>query len=107
MYAIAVIRYRKPLDEVLPHVDAHRAYLKGLYHNGWLIASGPVEPRAGGALILRIPEGDPLATLDRIRDQDPFVLAKVAQYEMWPWFPVIGEEGLDTLGNGSSSQDDD
>ena len=28
MYALAIIRYRKPLEEVLVHQDAHRAYLR-------------------------------------------------------------------------------
>ena len=30
MYAIAIIRYRKPLEDVQKHTDAHRAYLQGL-----------------------------------------------------------------------------
>jgi uncharacterized protein YciI len=97
MYAVAIIRYRRPLEEVLPHVDAHRAYLQGLHDNGWLVASGPFEPRIGGALLLRVPGGDLTATLDRIRDQDPFVREGVAQYEIWPWKPVIGAEALDAL----------
>lgn len=29
MYALAILRYRKPLEEVLQHVDAHRAYCQG------------------------------------------------------------------------------
>ncbi len=49
MYALAIIRYRRPLEEVLPHVEEHRAYLRGLYDNGWLLASRPFQPRAGGA----------------------------------------------------------
>ncbi len=100
MYAIALIRYRRPLEEVMPHVDAQRAYLQGLYDNGWLLVSGPFEPRVGGALLLRVPDGDLGATLDRIRDQDPFVREGVAQYELLPWQPVIGAEGLDQLGVG-------
>ena len=98
MYALAIIRYRRPLEEVLPHVEAHRAYLQGLYDNGWLLVSGPLEPRVGGALLLRVPDGDLVATLDRIRDQDPFVQHGVAQYELLPWTPVIGADGLEGLG---------
>jgi len=98
MYALAIIRYRRPLEEVLPHVEAHRAYLQGLYDHGWLLASGPFQPRTGGALLLRVPDGDLVATLDRIRDQDPFVQNGVAQYELLPWTPVIGAEGLEGLG---------
>lgn len=97
MYAIAILRYRKPLDEVLPHVDAHRAYLRGLRDAGILLAAGPFDPRSGGGLLLRVPDDAVHATLDRVRDEDPFTLAGVAQYELLPWAPVIGDDALDTL----------
>jgi uncharacterized protein YciI len=96
-YAIVILRYRKPLDQVLPHVDAHRAYLRGLKERGVVLASGPFVPRAGGVLLLRIADADVDAALDRIRDEDPFSKAGVAQYELLPWEPVIGRESLDEL----------
>ncbi|MEO5989102.1 MAG: YciI family protein [Candidatus Eisenbacteria bacterium] len=97
MYALALIRYRKPLPEVESHLEAHRAYLRGLFEQKLLLASGPFDPRTGGALILHVPDDAADITLDRIRDQDPFTLAAVAQYELLPWNPVIGLEGLETL----------
>ncbi len=97
MYAIAVIRYRKPLEEVLKVIDEHRAYLRGLKASGTLIASGPLEPRFGGALLLTFPDGASDATILAVRDQDPFVKAGVAQYEGLPWLPNIGKEDLDRL----------
>jgi uncharacterized protein YciI len=96
MYAIAIVRYRKPLEEVLKVVDAHRAYLGELKAKGTLLASGPLDPRNGGALLVRVPDGD-LAALDAIRDGDPFTRAGLAQYELLPWAPVIGKDGLDSL----------
>ena len=54
--------------------------------------------RAGGGLLLRIPDGEEMnAALDRIRDGDPFTRLALAQYELLPWNPVIGTEGLDRL----------
>ncbi len=97
MYAIAILRYRRPLEEVLKHVEAHRAYLSGLKARGTLLASGPLEPRNGGALLLRVPDEGTLAALDAIRDGDPFVKANVAQYELLPWVPGIGKDDLDRL----------
>ena len=97
MYAIAIIRYRRPLEEVLPHLDAHRQYLADLKQQGKLIASGPLVPRSGGALLLRLPDGIIHAELDRIRNGDPYVQAGVAQYELLPWDPGIGRDALDTL----------
>lgn len=62
MYVIAIVRYRKPLEEVLKVVDEHRAYLRDLKATGTLLSSGPLEPRFGGALLLRVPSAD--ASLD-------------------------------------------
>jgi uncharacterized protein YciI len=97
MYAIAILRYRKPLEEVLLVVDAHRAYLRGLQERGILLVSGPLDPRNGGALLLRVPDEETLAALDRVRDEDPYTRAGVAQYELLPWLPFIGKEELDRL----------
>ncbi len=97
MYALAIIRFRKPLDQVLPVVDDHRAYLASLKDKGLLLASGPLDPRHGGALLLRVPDNAVDVTLDQVRDNDPYVKANVAQYELMPWMPVLGKEGLDRL----------
>ncbi|MEP6591303.1 MAG: YciI family protein [Gemmatimonadota bacterium] len=96
MYALILIRYRRPLDEIEAGTGAHREYLRGLKEAGLLLASGPFDPRVGGAVLLRLPEGDPEA-LDRIRDQDPFYRAGLANYELLPWRPTIGSEALDRL----------
>lgn len=94
MYALAIVRYRKPLEEVLAVLEAHRSYLRDLKAKGLLLASGPLEPRSGGALLLRVPN---VETLDAVRDGDPFIQARVAQYELLPWLPNIGVEELDRL----------
>ena len=95
MYAIAIIRYRKPLEEVLKVVDEHRAYLRSLKAAGTLVTSGPFEPRFGGGLLLRLPDEGSDAALLAVRDGDPFVKHGVAQYELLPWLPNIGKEDLD------------
>ena len=94
MYALAILRYRKPLEEVLKVVEDHRTYLRGLKEQGHLIASGPFEPRHGGGLLLRVSD---LKALDKIRDEDPFTLTGCAQYELLEWNPVIGKEALDLI----------
>lgn len=97
MYAVAVIRYRRPLEEVLVHQDEHRAYLRELHEKGILLASGPQEPRSGGILLLRVSDEEGLAALDAVRDGDPYTRAGVAQYELIPWTPLIGAEGLEKI----------
>jgi len=97
MYAIAIVRYRKPLEEVLKVVEEHRAYLRQLKEQKVLLASGPLDPRNGGALLLRVSDENALKQLDQVRDGDPFIREGVAQYELLPWLPTIGVEDLDRL----------
>lgn len=97
MYALAIIRFRKPLEEVLPVVDAHRAYLAELKAQGIVLASGPLDPHHGGALLLRIPDDAVDATLNAVRDNDPYIQAGVVQYELLPWAPTIGKDALDQI----------
>lgn len=97
MYALAILRYRRPLEEIAKVTDEHRAYLRTLKEKGMLIASGPFDPRNGGALLLRVDEAGMWSQLDAIRDADPFVKAGLVQYEMLPWNPVIGKDDLDRL----------
>jgi uncharacterized protein YciI len=97
MYAIAIIRYRKPFEELAPVLEEHRAYLRELQAAGLLLASGPLDPRSGGALLLRVPDAEGTAALDRIRNGDPYTKMALAQYELLPWTPVIGLDALDRL----------
>lgn len=97
MYALAIIRYRRPLEEVTAVQDSHRAYLRSLKEAGTLIASGPMDPRSGGALLLRVPDDDVNGALDAVRDGDPYVKFGVAQYELIPWAVNTGREDLDRL----------
>ncbi len=95
MYALVILRYLAPLDDIIAATEDHRSYLRSLRAQGWLLASGPFEPRTGGALLLRIPDGGP--TLESIRDADPFHQRGLAEWELRQWKPVIGTEGLDRL----------
>jgi len=95
MYALAIIRYRRPVDEVLAHYQAHRAYLQELKARGVLVASGPLEPRFGGALLLRVPDNAIETALDAVRDGDPYWKAGVGQYELLPWNVRTGRDDLD------------
>jgi len=97
MYALAVIRYRAPIEVIEAATEAHRAYLRELKTAGTLVVSGPVVPRTGGVLLLRVPDDNPSAALDAVRDGDPFWQQGIANYELLPWNPVIGREGLDRL----------
>jgi uncharacterized protein YciI len=97
MYAIALIRYRRPLEDVMLVLEQHRAYLGSLKKHGTLIASGPMDPRTGGILLLRVPDDDVIGALNAVRDGDPYVTLGVAQYELIPWAVKTGLEDLDSI----------
>jgi uncharacterized protein YciI len=97
MYALAIVRYRRPLEEAGEVREAHRNYLLDLKKKGLLIASGPFDPHFGGALLLRVPDAEIRETLDRIRDEDPFTKQKLAQYELLVWNVKTGMEDLDKI----------
>jgi uncharacterized protein YciI len=97
MYALGIIRYRRSLEEIAKVTDEHRAYLRELKTRGVLIASGPFDPRFGGALLLRVDDDDVIGALDRIRDDDPFVKSNLVQYELLPWNVMGGREDLDKI----------
>ena len=98
MYVLATLRYRVPLDVVEQHTPAHRAYLRSLKERGTLVCSGPFDPRSGGALLLRVPDGTGWDELAKLRDADPFVAHGVAQYDLQAWNVTIGRESLDAAG---------
>jgi uncharacterized protein YciI len=97
MYAMVIVRYRRPLPEVEAVTEAHRAYLRTLHEQGILVASGPLDPRFGGMWLVRVQEGNPLADLDALRDGDPFYKHGLANYELLPWNVMQGKDGLDRI----------
>jgi len=97
MHALAIIRYRRPLEEAKSAREAHRDYLRQLKRQGLLIASGPFDPHVGGALLLRVTDAGANDALDRIREEDPFTKQKLAQYELLIWNVQTGVEDLDSI----------
>jgi uncharacterized protein YciI len=97
MYAMIIVRYRRPLPEIEAVTEAHRAYLRKLQEQGILVVSGPMDPRFGGMWLVRVQDENPLADLDALRDGDPFYQRGLANYELLPWKVMQGKEGLDRI----------
>ena len=97
MYALMIVRYRRPIEEIEAVTEAHRAYLRTLQAQGILLASGPMDPRSGGVVLFRVQDANPLADLDAIRNGDPFFQQGLATYEPLVWKVNIGKDGLDRL----------
>lgn len=97
MYAIAIVRYRRPITEVEAATPDHRVYLRQLKADGRLVAAGPMDPRYGGIFLLKVSDDHPQRDLDAIRDGDPFYQQHIAQYELMCWNVVIGRDDLDRI----------
>lgn len=83
---IAILTYKKPLEEVDRFLQAHREYLAEHYAAGHFIASGPQTPRVGGVIMIKADEG---ATVDSIIAQDPFHINGIADYRIVQFTPTM------------------
>ena len=92
---IAILTYKKPLEEVDRFLRAHREYLAKHYAAGDFIASGPQTPRVGGVIMIK---ADDHAAVDAIIAQDPFNINGIADYQIVEFTPTMFcDESLQTL----------
>lgn len=82
---IAILTYKKPLEEVDRLLQAHRDFLDLHYQAGDLITSGPRTPRMGGVIMLKAENRD---AVDAILPQDPFYINKIADYQIVEFTPT-------------------
>ncbi|HEY5143455.1 MAG TPA: YciI family protein [Solirubrobacteraceae bacterium] len=92
---IASSTYTAPLDEVDRHREAHLAWIAGHVEDGSVLAAGRRTPPTGGVILLAAMEPERAATFF---DEDPYVLAGVASYEVIATFrPGVRAPGLEGL----------
>ena len=83
---IAILTYKKPLEEVDRHLQAHRDYLAEHYAAGNFIASGPQTPRVGGVIMMK---ADNREEANSIIAQDPFNINGIADYQIVEFTPTM------------------
>lgn len=83
---IAILTYKKPLEEVDRFLQAHREYLAKHYAAGDFIASGPQTPRVGGVIMMKATDR---AVVDSIIAQDPFNINGIADYQIVEFTPTM------------------
>ena len=83
---IAILTYKKSLEEVDRFLQAHRDYLAEHYAAGDFIASGPQNPRIGGVIMIK---ADNHAAVDTIISQDPFNINGIAEYQIVEFAPTM------------------
>ncbi|MBW2186763.1 MAG: GTP cyclohydrolase [Desulfuromonadales bacterium C00003068] len=83
---IVSLSYIKPIEEIDKHLAAHVDYLKQHYEKKSFIASGRKVPRTGGIILSNL---ESKSELERILQQDPFSLNKVAEFEIIEFVPSM------------------
>ena len=86
---IAILTYKKPLEDIDRFLQAHREYLAKHYAAGDFIASGPQNPRNGGVIMMK---ADNRAAVDTIISQDPFNINGIADYQIVEFTPTMFSE---------------
>lgn len=90
MFAL-VLRYLQPLEEVDKQLIAHREYLDQNYKKGIFLMSGAQIPRTGGFILAQAASRN---EMESIIQEDPFVTAQVAEYEVIEFMPTKTSEDL-------------
>lgn len=83
---IAILTYKKPLNEVDRFLAAHREYLAKHYAAGDFITSGPQNPRVGGVIMIK---AEDRIAVDAIIAQDPFNINGIANYQIVEFTPTM------------------
>lgn len=83
---IAILKYKKPLEEVDRFLQVHRDYLAEHYAAGNFISSGPQTPRVGGVIMIK---AENRIAVDAIIAQDPFNINGIADYQIVEFTPTM------------------
>jgi len=82
---IVEIIYSAPYEQVATVTPKHREFLQQGYDKGWLLMSGPQNPKTGGIVVCRAPS---LEEIQAFFKNDPYFLAKMTEYRFIEFEPV-------------------
>lgn len=85
------LTYTVPPDRMDTATAAHRQFLQAGYERGWLLMSGPRQPRVGGIIIARAPSREALETFF---GEDPYQREGLARYRFVEFLPLKHQEWL-------------
>lgn len=88
---IIEVDYTTSLEVIDSIVGEHRAYLAKGYEQGFLLASGPRNPKTGGIIIGRFPS---LESVQEFTKNDPYNLKNAATYNIIEFSPVLHNEAI-------------
>ena len=84
--------FLRPHAELVPHLEAHRAWVRALRQQGVRISSGYLvdgqgQPGGGGLLLL---EAEDYARAEALIRQDPMVRSGAVDWNLHQWVAVVG-----------------
>jgi uncharacterized protein YciI len=82
---VIISTYLKPIAEVEQYLSQHRDFLEQGYQKNYFVASGPQNPRTGGIIISQLSNKK---DLERILNDDPFQVHRIAKYDILEFEPV-------------------
>lgn len=89
---LIVLKYEKPIEEVMKHLDDHMVFLEKYYEHNKFICSGRQEPRTGGIILCN---GNNKEEINLIIKEDPFYKNNIAKYEIIEFIPSKFIKGFD------------
>lgn len=94
---IAISKYLKPLNEVDEHRPAHHAFLRSLFNEGKLLASGRQHDNSGGVIIAKTLSRE---EFEAMLAEDPFTKAGASQYTIFEFSPSFYDACLTEVFEG-------
>ena len=82
---IAILTYKKPIEELEKNLAEHIKFLDKYYENKKFLISGRRNPRTGGIILVN---SDSLEEVSQIIREDPFYVNNLADYEIIEFIPT-------------------
>ena len=88
--------FRRPHDQVKPHLAAHRRWVEDLRAGGMSICSGYLvdgagRPGGGGLLLFQAADH---ASAEALVRQDPMITSGSVDWQLQGWIPAVGDLGV-------------
>lgn len=85
-YFLVEITYTAPIEVIDMIVADHRKFLQTGYDQGWLLMSGPMNPKTGGIVVARAPS---MQEIQAFFFNDPYHQHQAATYNFIEFKPVM------------------
>lgn len=88
------LKYIVSIDKVEDNLQEHKKFLEKYFKTNNFILAGRKNPRDGGIIIANF---ESLNQAEKITNEDPFIINKVAEYEIIEVLPSIINSNIEML----------